>query len=118
MADGRRVKRLATIRLVLEELHKSRLTEASPGVEQYVEKLLGPWMLSPDALKQYVASLMSLLRVEARSGRRVEIDLSTGGYKLVELPATAVKESEASAAVTSAAVTRIMLNKGPVEAPR
>jgi hypothetical protein len=87
LADGRRVKRLATISRILEELHTSRLTLTSPGIEQYVERLLGPWMLSPDAQKQYVASLMYLLKVEAQSGKRVQIDLSTGGYKLLDTPA-------------------------------
>ena len=84
--DGRRVKRLTALNLILEEAHRNTWTIATPGVEQRMVRLLSPLLLSPDAQKQYVDTLLNLLKLEAQNRKRVRINLTTGGYELVEEP--------------------------------
>jgi len=84
--DGRRVKRLSALNLILEEAHRNQWTITTPGVDQKIARLLSPLLLSPDAEKQYVDTLLNLLKLEAQNHKRVRIDFATGGYELVEEP--------------------------------
>ncbi len=84
--DGRRVKRLRALDLILQQAHESKWTITTPGLEDRIARLLSPLLLSPDAQKQYVDSLVNLLRLEAQNRKRVRIDLASGGYELVEEP--------------------------------
>ena len=86
--DGRRVKRLRALDLVLQQAHESKWTITTPGLEDRIARLLSPLLLSPDAQKQYVDSLVNLLRLEAQNRKRVRIDFASGGYELVDEPTT------------------------------